>query len=76
MREEHRLRVSGRIFVDNGGKLTGGLRKLHKGKCHKKEAKNTVVEEQKVSTQFEQQTEITFLPNQVIYLGRITGTFM
>jgi len=65
-----------RIFGDIGEKLTGGLRKLHKEKCHMKEAKNTVGEEQRVSIQCEQQTEITFLLNQLIYLGRIIWTFV
>jgi len=41
-----------------------------------KEAKNAVGEEQTVSMQCEQQTEITFLLNQLIYLGRIIGTFV
>jgi len=56
-----------RIFGDIGEKLTGRLRKLHKEKCHMKEAKNTVGE---------QRTEITFLLNQLIYLGRIIWTFV
>jgi hypothetical protein len=81
LREEHRLRVHEnrvrrRIFGDNREKLTGGLRKLHKEKCHVKEAKNTVVEKQEVSMQCEQQTDITFLLNQLIYLGRIIGTLV
>jgi hypothetical protein len=40
--------VRRRISGDNREKLTGGLRSLHKEK-HMKEAKNTVVEKQKVN---------------------------
>jgi hypothetical protein len=52
------------------------VEKLHKEKCHMKEAKNAVGEEQRVSMPCEQQTEITFLLNQLIYLGRIIWTFV
>lgn len=50
-------------YLEVSEKLAGGLSKLHKEKSHKKEAKSTVGEEQRVGMQCEQQTEITFLLN-------------